>query len=85
MTAQELSDTFEYPRTRTFASDIYVAVSSPEESHLQALLEPDLNLSAHPAPIIQPTAKSPSASAQTVAARGVRSDLTSIPHGVYGD
>jgi hypothetical protein len=30
-------------------------VSSPRESHPQALSEPDLNLSAHPAPIIQPT------------------------------
>jgi DNA-binding HxlR family transcriptional regulator len=27
-------------------------VSSPEESHPQALSEPDLNLSIHPAPII---------------------------------
>ena len=30
-------------------------MSSPEESHLQALSEPDMNLSAHPAPIIRPT------------------------------
>ena len=29
-------------------------VSSPEEFHLQALAEPDVNLSAHPAPIFQP-------------------------------
>ena len=29
-------------------------VSGPEESHPEALSEPDLNLSAHPAPIIQP-------------------------------
>jgi hypothetical protein len=29
------------------------AVSSPGESHPQALSEPDMNLSAHPAPIIQ--------------------------------
>ncbi len=29
-------------------------VSSPRESHPQALSEPDVNLSAHPAPIIQP-------------------------------
>lgn len=31
-------------------------VSSPGESHPQALSEPDVNLSAHPAPIIQPQA-----------------------------
>jgi hypothetical protein len=30
-----------------------IAVSSPRESHPQALSEPDVNLSAHPAPIIQ--------------------------------
>ena len=30
-------------------------VSSPGELHPQALSEPDVNLSAHPAPIIQPT------------------------------
>ena len=30
----------------------HVGVSSPEESHLQALLKPDVNLSAHPAPIV---------------------------------
>jgi hypothetical protein len=29
-------------------------VSSPEESHPRALAEPDVNLSAHPAPIIEP-------------------------------
>lgn len=39
-----------------------VAVSSPGESHPQALSEPDVNLSAHPAPIIQPLGESPFAS-----------------------
>jgi hypothetical protein len=29
-------------------------VSSPREFHPEALSEPDVNLSAHPAPIIQP-------------------------------
>ena len=43
-------------------------VSSPGESHPKALAEPDLNLSAHPAPIIQPTARFPIANAQTVPA-----------------
>jgi len=31
-----------------------VWVSSPRESHPRALAEPDVNLSAHPAPIIEP-------------------------------
>ena len=34
-------------------------VSRPEELHLRPLSEPDVNLSAHPAPIIQPTADIP--------------------------
>ena len=42
-----------------------LAVSSPGESHPQALTEPDVNLSIHPAPIIQPLEQSPSSSEQT--------------------
>ena len=38
--------------------------SSPGEFHPQALAEPDVNLSAHPAPIIQRQVKSPFANAQ---------------------
>src|SRR3954453_20544435 len=33
----------------------HIGVSRPEELHLRPLSEPDVNLSAHPAPIIQPT------------------------------
>lgn len=40
-------------------------VSGPREFHPRALSEPDMNLSAHPAPIIQPKAEFPSASEQT--------------------
>ena len=47
-------------------------VSSPRESHPQALSEPDLNLSAHPAPIIQPLAELPSASGKTVSVPSLR-------------
>jgi hypothetical protein len=36
------------------AFHIDIAVSRPGESHPQALSEPDVNVSAHPAPIIQP-------------------------------
>jgi len=35
-------------------------VSRPREFHLRPLSEPDVNLSAHPAPIIQSTTRSPS-------------------------
>ena len=37
----------------------HVGVSRPEELHLRPLSEPDVNLSAHPAPIIQPTTDTP--------------------------
>ena len=40
-------------------------VSSPGESRPQALVEPDVNLSIHPAPIIQPLGQSPSSSERT--------------------
>src|SRR3954466_10899416 len=39
------------------APDFQIRVSRPEGFHLQPLAEPDVNLSAHPAPIIQPTAR----------------------------
>src|SRR5271169_2209959 len=35
-------------------------VSRPKEFHLRPLSEPDVSLSAHPAPIIHPTTDSPS-------------------------
>ena len=34
-------------------------VSRREEFHLPALAEPDVNLAAHPAPIVQPSGRSP--------------------------
>ncbi len=36
-----------------------IGVSRPKEFHLRPLSEPDVNLSAHPAPIIHPTTDSP--------------------------
>jgi len=33
-------------------------VSGPEELHLRALAEPDVSLSAHPAPITEPQTQS---------------------------
>ena len=41
-----------------------LGVSGPEESHLRALAEPDVNLSAHPAPITEPQMRSLLANAQ---------------------
>jgi len=38
----------------------YYRVSRPKEFHLRPLSEPDVSLSAHPAPIIHPTTDSPS-------------------------
>jgi hypothetical protein len=60
-------------------------VSSPGESHPQALSEPDVNLSAHPAPIIQSTAESPFSSEQTarnLALRGSRASILLSGDGV---
>jgi hypothetical protein len=53
-------------------------VSSPGESHPQALSEPDVNLSTHPAPIIQPQAQPPSASGQRAGGRVSRFSPASI-------
>jgi len=60
-------------------------VSSPGESHPQALSEPGVNLSAHRAPIIQPTAKSPFASGRKAGVHDERSDPANVPLGVYGN
>jgi len=60
-------------------------VSSPGESHPQALSEPGVNLSAHRAPIIQPTAKSPFASGRKAGVHDKRSDPANVPLGVYGN
>src|SRR5271157_5823609 len=42
------------------SGDRDIGVSRPKEFHLRPLAEPDVNLSAHPAPIIHPTTSSPS-------------------------
>ena len=39
--------------------DLEIGVSRPKEFRLRPLAEPDVNLSAHPAPIIHPTTDSP--------------------------
>jgi hypothetical protein len=60
-------------------------VSSPRESHPQALAEPDVNLSAHPAPIIQPTGESPLSSEQTTRDLASRVSPASVPPSGDGD
>jgi hypothetical protein len=54
--------------------------SSAGESHPHALTEPDVNLSIHPALIIQPQVERLSANAEIARAPSVQSALTSIPH-----
>jgi hypothetical protein len=53
-----------------FSAAHHHKVSSPGESHPQALSEQDVNLSAHTAPIIQPPVESP-----TIANDGIISHL----------
>ena len=45
--------------------DFIERVSRPKEFHLRPLAEPDVNLSAHPAPTIQPTTDTPSTNERT--------------------
>jgi len=71
-------DACHHPFTRLLTFHQNDKVSSLGESHPQALLEPGVNLSAHRTPIIQPTAKSPSANGRTAAVRDVRSDPTNV-------
>ena len=47
-------DTVAYPLGGCFAAYVDAESSSPGELHPQALTEPDVNLSAHPAPMDQP-------------------------------
>jgi hypothetical protein len=77
-------DAGHYPFSGSPASHKNKKVSSPGESHFQALSEPDVNLSAHPAPIIQPKAKPPSASGQKALVRGVLYAPTNAPPVVDG-
>jgi hypothetical protein len=52
----EAADVGHHPLSGSKAAHVHVAVSRPGESHPQALAEPYLNVSAHTAPIIQPSA-----------------------------
>ena len=60
---------------------IDVTVSRPGESHPRALAEPDVNVSAHPAPIIQPPAPGPFANARIDRDHVRPRDLASASHG----
>jgi len=53
--------------------------SSPKESHPQALTDPDVSLSTHPAPIVQPQeASSISANEQIIEVFAQQLYLTSV-------
>ena len=56
-----------------------VEVSNTEEPPLYVLSEPDLNLSAHPAPIIQPWVLHQTANAEIIRAASWLFSLTNIP------
>ena len=51
--AKDVEDDVEI-EIRPFRRPHQLGVSRPEEFHLRPLAEPDVNLSAHPAPTIQP-------------------------------
>ena len=85
MALEPFSQNIIYPLGVTLVAEHQNKVSSPGESHPQALSEPGVNLSAHRAPIIQPTAKSPFSSARTAGVRDERSAPANTPPGVYGD
>src|SRR5215471_17737578 len=59
---------FDFVFQDLFRVSCYDESSSARESHPRALSDPDVNLAAHPAPIVQPQAVPPSASAQRGAA-----------------
>ena len=83
--AKSLWQDSHHPPRIPFIHEAHYKVSSPGESHPQALSEPDVNLSAHPAPIIQPQAKSPFASGQKAADRVARPCPASIQPSYDGD
>lgn len=58
--------------------------SSPGESHPQALPEPDVNLSIHPALIAQPSVASPFANGQIDWVPSLQCALTNRPPSVRG-
>jgi hypothetical protein len=74
------ADTVHHAVSGTFRLYKDGKVSRPAEQPRQSLAEPDVNLSAHPAPIIQPPEVSPSASEQTTMAPAVLSDQAIAQH-----
>ena len=80
MPVEVLSDGGFDPLARPSTLDVDIASSGAGEFHPHALTEPDVNLSVHPALIVQPPVPSPSASVQNVVARGAPSAPASILH-----
>jgi len=58
--------------------------SSPGESHPQTLTDPDVNLSIHPALIVQPSVASPFANGQIDWVPSLQCSLTNRPPSVRG-
>jgi hypothetical protein len=54
VTTELLAGLLAHPGFYAVVAELDGQVSRPGESHPQALSEPDMNVSAHPAPIIQP-------------------------------
>ena len=55
--SNESRDAFHHPLTSPLAAHVDIASSRPGESHPQALTDPDLNVSAHPALTVQVVAR----------------------------
>src|SRR3954463_81423 len=69
------------PAAGLFAANVDVASSSGGESHPSALPEPDVRLSPHPAPTLQPLAARPVAKERTGRDRGGRcAPASASPH-----
>ena len=66
------------------ALDLEVGVSRPKEFHLRPLAEPDVNLSAHPAPIIHPTTDTPLTNERTHPAHCARAARAPLRPVFYG-
>ena len=82
---QEALHRIEYSFARPLAANINVASSSPGELHPQALTEPDVNLSAHPAPIVQSQDEFRFATGRTSSVRGGQRRPTNEPRVVHGE
>lgn len=66
------------------AEGLMRTLSSPAESHRQALPEADVNLSIHPAPIVQPVTPAPNGQTGQVGGRGPATTIAMLAPCVRG-